>query len=752
MKRNCIRAVGALSLALLTAAAQAADTDTAAKTDKVPALEAIVVTGATDPAVPAATPYTESVISSEVVRNLSAGPSTTAQTLLGQEPSVFVYANGPLGVETSIYLRAFNSSQFSETYAGVAVNDVFNGGVTGQAENRNNVLITPNNLGAIQLYRGINNPSVNAYNSLGGTVNFNPRQPADTFGGEAGGSYGNFGSFGWHATVNTGDAGGLKQVISVEQSGSRGWINDTADYNNNLYWGATWSQGSALRLYNYFLYNVNRGAAVFNMPLPLLDQFGKNFQWPRDWTNSQIHDTNWLDVAGGVVRLSDTVTLENKVFAGRNEYLRTSFSNPLYQQSTSAPYTYLYSLEDTNGPPFHFYGYTTDVIGDTPALTIALPGNELTVGGNITHGRLHSREYWDTAEPVAQNPGVNDAWDEHDTRTLVSAYVQDVVALDGARLHITPGIKYVHAQTQDSDAVGIYYPFAGNVSDSEHFVSPTLGANYQVSEALNVFAAFGRNVKLPDISAYYGAIQVDAGGNAVVVTPQVKPEHVDDYELGARYRAGGFGAEFNAYKENFRDTFVNATSPTGLTLFQNGGSSVYQGMEAQFQQDFGNTVLPGTLTAFLNLAHNQARFTSTFVSDYINGNGVNSNQVVAGTPLAGVPENLFSTGATWKFDGWRVNAEGRFIGRQYIDQRYSGTPSATVIGGHAVINVGASKVLVVGGPGSIQTLKLGLNLDNILDRRYLNTAYTDTDATGSNFVRGIYAAPRTVTGSFALGF
>ncbi len=743
------------------------------------ALEPITVTGASDPQVAPTTPYTENVIPSEDIRNLSPGAASTAQTLLGSQPSIFVYTNGPLGVETSIYFRAFNSGQFSETYDGISVNDVFNGGVTGQAENRNNVLITPNNMGAVQLYRGINNPSVNSYNSLGGTINFNPRLPAAGFSGEVGGSYGSFGTFGWHATVNTGDTGGLRQIFSVEQSGSRGWINDSGDYNNNLYWGATFKAGSDLDLTNLFLANSNRGAAVFNMPLPLLDQYGTTYQWPHDWTNSQIHDTNVLEILGAKWRASGTVVVENKAFFSRNEYLRTSYSNPLYQQSANQPY----QLEDTpqSGPgpgfwvgspygptydpnavfgslavgtAFHFYGYTTTAVGDTPTVTINLPGNEVTVGGNLTHGRLHSREYWYGSDPVPQITGYNDAWDEHDSRTLASLYAQDVIALMDNRLHLTPGVKYVHAQTSDNDAVGIYYSSPGSVSDSEHFVSPTMGANFQVNDGLNVFAAFGKNTKLPDISAYYGSIQYpNFQTNAVIVQPQLKPEHVDDFELGMRLHSGSFSVELNAYKENFRDTFVTSTNPlTQLTLYQNGGSSVYQGFEAQFMDTFDAMAIPGKLEAYLNLAHNQARFTSTFFSDYTGGNGINGSKVTAGSPLAGVPENLVSLGGTWKFDGWRANAEGRFIGRQYLDQIYSGTPSSAIIGGHMVVNAGVSRTFGLGGGNSNQTLRVGLNVDNLFDRRYLNTGFTDTDVNGNNFVRGIYAAPRAITGSVAYGF
>lgn len=730
-------------------------------------LKSIKVIAKDGPKVDPTAAYTESVISPDIVRNLSPGPSMTAQTMLNQEPSIFAYTNGPLGVSTSVSFRAFNSSQFSETYAGVALNDVFNSAVTGQAENRNNVLITPNNLDSVQIYRGINNPAVNSYNSLGGTVNYNPRQPTDMFNGEFGLSYGSFGTYGWHSTLNLGDWNGLKQIVSFEQNGSDGWIRNTSDRNYNLYYGATYSFDEGNDVYNYLLYNHNQGFAPFNMPVALLEQYGDSYQWPKDWTNSHMKDTNWLDIAGWKLDLGPSMSLENKLYVGRNEYLRTSFSNPLYQQSDTQPYnlednpsSYAFWLHNPNGPTYdpaqvfgsvqdgtkyHFYGYTARGVGYSPTFTMALPSNEIVVGGNLTYGELHSREYWYGKQPVPQIDGYNNTWNEHDRRVLGSIYAQDTISLFDDRLHITPGVKYIYAKTNNHDIVGIYYPIAGSVSDTEHFTAPTLGLNYAISSGIHVYASYGKNFKLPDISAYYSAFQSDASGNNTIVPPKVKPEYVNDYEIGVRYENDGFSAALNGYRENFTNTFVTVTDPmTQLTHFLNGGSSRYQGLELQLKQDLAR-LLSGDLSAYFNYAHNQAAFTSSFVSDI-------AGPVTAGQPLAGVPKNLMSTGFIWQREGWRFNADGRFVDHQYIDQLFAGTPTATTIKAYFVLNLGVSKVIKLDSPGLPKQFKLALNIDNVFDRRYLNTAFTDTDNSNNNFVRGIVGAPRAVTGSVSFDF
>ncbi len=187
-------------------------------------------------------------------------------------------------------------------------------------------------------------------------------------------------------------------------------------------------------------------------------------------------------------------------------------------------------------PTITIYGYTTTGIGDSPSLTLSLPHNEIVLGGNFTHGTLHSREYWYGSRPVPQVTGYNNAWDEHDRRTLWTLYAQDTIALLGDRLQLTHGVKYIHASTTDTDAVGFYHPLAGSVSDTEHFVSPSFGIHCALADGLNVYASYGKDFKLPDISACYGAFQSDANGNNTIVPPKVKPEYLQDYEIGARTR------------------------------------------------------------------------------------------------------------------------------------------------------------------------------------------------------------------------
>jgi len=162
--------------------------------------------------IPLKSQYAASHISKVEIEQAS--PAATDDSILDTEPSIHATYAGPLGVEQNITFRAFNSAQFSQTYDGIAVNDVFNAGATNEASLKNNVLIIPQDIGAVDLYRGINNPNVNSYNSLAGTINYAPVDPTETAGGFLSGNYGSFNTIGYNPLYNTGDCGVFSDVIA----------------------------------------------------------------------------------------------------------------------------------------------------------------------------------------------------------------------------------------------------------------------------------------------------------------------------------------------------------------------------------------------------------------------------------------------------------------------------------------------------------------------------------------------------------
>jgi iron complex outermembrane receptor protein len=224
----------------------------------------------------------------------------------------------------------------------------------------------------------------------------------------------------------------------------------------------------------------------------------------------------------------------------------------------------------------------------------------------------------------------------------------------------------------------------------------------------------------------------------------VKPEYVNDFEVGVRYRTSAIEVMVNAYRENFTNIFINSFNTTsGLTSVSNGGTSRYQGAEFEI-------VAPlalgdgGRLDGHVTYSHNQA----TFLAAFTTYSGV---AVAAGQPLADVPRDLATMGLDWHWSGWRASIQARYVGLQYIDQLSAGTPTASTIAPHTLADLGISKSFDLDG-SMLHSVRLALNVDNLFNKYYLNEAYTDVDYSGNNFVRGVPGAPRSILGTVGVKF
>lgn len=800
LMKALLLACTALAGTVLAAAQSMAQSDQTTG-DNESQIETVIVTGNRPPlnAIPMKAPFSESTITPEAILNITPSPATTVQTLLNTQPSIYATVGATNGMETDIKFRSFVDGEFGETLAGVPLNDVFNGGVTYQADNRNNALLITRDLDSVQIYRGINNPAVNTYNSLGGTINYIPRQPTDEFGGDAGVDGGSFNTLDYHATFNTGDWNGIKQTLSFERDYSSGWLRNTPDWNDNAYWAGNADVLAKTNVFSYFVFNKNRGDAPQFIPFNVINQDGWNFQWPGSTYLSSNDDTNFLGVLGFKSEITDSITIEDEGYAGDNNYQRVSFSNPAYpgpyfiddQGSATAfwlnyggppynpatvfPYsgtqaygTRLVGLSACApncafaGTDYHFYGYNGALYGDRVQVSVDVPYNKFTLGGDWNVGELHSREYWYGAFNMPKIVGYNDAWDEHDTRQLFSAYAQDDIHFWDDRIHITPGLRYDGSVVKDNDAFGFFYVPPGSIKGHEHFLSPTIGVNFEVTPDFTLYGAYGKNVKFPDITALYNEL----GYGGAVPPVGAGAEYAEDYELGARYRWDTLLAELNVYQENFSHILFSVPVPGGFGATEqlNGGSQRYRGVELQLTDEFGEFWI-GNWKGYLNGSYNEAECSSAFTSPGAD----TGNTCAVGQQLANVPRYLLNAGLIWDYDGWHVDLQGHYVGIQELLNYNTGLPvdpktieagQPTKIPDYFLVNVGIVKVIPVSW-GPANAVRLALHVDNLFDKKYYSEAETNYRINGETSTGlvshvtdfyGITGEPRAVFGSVSVYF
>jgi outer membrane receptor protein involved in Fe transport len=390
-----------------------------------------------------------------------------------------------------------------------------------------------------------------------------------------------------------------------------------------------------------------------------------------------------------------------------------------------------------------------------------LPYNMVTFGGDYNVGVLHSREYWWSTFDMPKIVGFNDAWDEHDSRAIWSAYVQDDIHLFDDRLHITPGLKYIQSTVKDNDALGFFYTPPGSDKGHEHFLSPTLGANFSVTDDFTVYGAYGRNVKFPDITALYNELGFSSYTKPVIA----QPEYAQDFELGARYQMDTFRIELNAYSEKFSHVLFTAPvidpssgNPTGATFQGNGGSQRFRGVEMQITDDFGEIWI-GHWQGFLNASYNEAQCATEFVPFQF-GAADTGNGCSPGQALSNVPRYLATAGLIWDFDGWHVDLQGHFVGSQEVNDFATGLPATpadleagqpTKIPSYFLANLGIIKVIPLENIGPAKALRLGLHVDNLFDKHYFSEGEIGTNGPNDDFY-GITGEPRAVFGSVSVYF
>ncbi|MDE8348172.1 MAG: TonB-dependent receptor [Acidocella sp.] len=693
--------------------------------------------------IPLKSTYTVSVISKQVIENTS--PATTAQDILAREPSIYVTNNGPSGVNQKVTFRAFSDGEFSETYDGIPLNDPFTAGVVSQADNDNNTLITKNDFDSIDIYRGINNPATNSYNSLGGTINFNSRKPTDNFNGEAGAGFGSFDSFNYHVTLNTGLVAGVKQLFSFERNTSNGWTQNDKNANSNLFYSFEAPlNNSKTKIYGSFIYSQSAGDVNQLTPVALLDQFGTSYQFPTSSYYKQNNSTNFLAIGGIAQEITPDLSLDLKAFVGENDYVRNSFSTKTFG---------IYSLVDGSHRPYHLYAYYTNTFGVQPSLTWNLPHNTIQIGSNLTFSHEHSREYFSSTSPVVPNPQAdgsgNDFWNEHMLRTEGSAYIQDTISLMDDRLKIIPGAKYLWAETKNNDQAAYYYSIPGSVSNYAHYSSPTLSASYELFTGLDAYASYGQNIKFPDITAYYSNDSQTGTNNVTVNVPvTAQPEHVTDYEAGIRYVSGSLALGANYYREDFSNIFNSFTDPvTGLSTTRNGGKEAYDGVELQAGDSIPSpfAAIPGDFSGYINASYNHGIYASNF-TDQASGSAVTKGQ-----PLGNVPDYLVSLGGAWTNGQYFVGVDAHYIGKTYLNLANTNVSSSYRQGAYFITNLSLSDTVPV-KLGIVKALKFSLNVDNLFNVRYYAQSDINVDSNNQNYKEGIVGAPLGVYGNITAKF
>lgn len=232
--------------------------------------------------------------------------------------------------------------------------------------------------------------------------------------------------------------------------------------------------------------------------------------------------------------------------------------------------------------------------------------------------------------------------------------------------------------------------------------TPVAGATWRASQALNLYASYGRGFETPTLSEV--GYRADGGSGLAL---DLRPVRSDNVEVGGKWRSPRLQAQLALFDTRSDDELAVATSSGGRTTFQNIGQSRRRGGELSLAWQW--TDAWRTDVAYTAL---DARFASAFLACSARC-AAPDTPVAAGGKIPGVPQQTASLGLRWqRGEAWSAGFDARYSGAVLVDDLGSqSAPAYTLLGAQVARRWARSQ-------GDVRTF---LRLDNLTGRRYVGS-------------------------------
>ena len=647
---------------------------------------------------------------------------------------------------------------------------------------------------------GPGNPRERWYDSLGGTIDFIPVQPAARAGGKVILAGGSSETLDTSAVYNTGPIHGWSTVFGLASGRSKS-LRTTPDSlpadteEAYIKTGRALEDGS-LSFGAYYQRNHEwRPNMIPLTPVPLVDTGGLGIGTPYNQQTSGFYATlprsvwhktilinNWLLWSHLHLKLSRTLRLSNMIWVriGKVRHLRANNyllpDNPLYAQ---------------HGNPTNYEHYIerSKTFGDRLAFDERFNRMDtLSFGGHLIAARAKS-DYQGYSTFDGSSLASPEQTDFNTTTSVYwAAFVQDDFR-PIPRLKIVPGIRMVQFITDFSNmsptqvcleyhitngscaygqpgpsigSAGIIsvngktFTFSGydtSPDESTDFVrlEPSIGVNYELVCDLNVFGNFSvtrHNPNSGNLDRY------------PLNVASLKPARAEEYDLGVRYAALHLGtmravyASLDLFHDLMSDeTLSYSTAQNPNVVYFGYGSATLKGIDLSLRATFSRQ-----WSSFANFGYLSSRwneFTSAVSPSGPQPTGY-------GLPVPNSPKETLNAGITYRFrmPTARVHATlwDQYVGARYLFDKNTGLPSTLTNPAYNLVNVSVwahtrwFNSIIPGVRGSTLSLQL-LNLGN---KAYNSTEYVSSggyfQTPAGGYVIANPGAPRLVYVSLSLSF
>jgi iron complex outermembrane receptor protein len=303
--------------------------------------------------------------------------------------------------------------------------------------------------------------------------------------------------------------------------------------------------------------------------------------------------------------------------------------------------------------------------GWIPKISLNHTNGQLILGGEL---RFHRSDHWGSIN-YAENlpPGVTKEYRYYfynGAKDIFNGFIHESYNLsDKINLLAELQIAYHKYELYNEKYLN------NNFSINNLFFNPRLGINYKIEDSFNLFFSFARVSREPRLKNYYDAAESSAGetpqfelnpdGSYNYNKPLVKPETMNDFELGFSFSQSNFNFDLNLYYMNFQDEIVKngKVDRFGQPITGNVERTVHTGAEINFVYNFWNK-----FRLFGN-----ANYSSNKI---INGKYfINENKVIdiSDNSISGFPDFLANIGLQFRDDNFFFQLTGKYVGAFYSD-------------------------------------------------------------------------------------
>ena len=714
-------------------------------------------------------------------------------TIPGVQVSTGDARGGSFSLE--LYMRGLNDNQIGLSVDGIPAGDArFNGGSP-----PNRYLDGPN-VGTVRVSQSSGQIGSPSRSALGGFIDFRTMDPTDEFGGELQMGTGSFDFRRLYMKVNTGElADGLTSYWSFsDQSNDIFTGPNSRDKNRQHFDGKIvkrFDSGTSIR------YRISYNELADNdFGIVSLGDFRNN---PTSDTVNDVFAGN-PDVDGGFtgfggalgglredlltylnadVVLSDSVglsinpyyhDLEGESYAYQTESSTTESGDPRDQS------TVVESEFDANGTRVADMRVTPrnrSRRGVTAELTFDDVGSVHDIRAGVwmeTDDTNEDRNFYRVTDvrtgiEYSQNALGYIEYERSLTTDTLYYYIQDTIGLMDGRLTLDVG-----ATVHDIDYTWrspIEFSGDNSINASSDGVDLKLGGVLRFNDRVEGFAGYSQN---------FGGIFEDAFlGSSDAIDPRtVQPETSENIDLGVRYVADSYAFSLQWYRIDFQNrltTVPTRVDPNDIADVINGNSStqvVNQGGVNSQGFEITGSLTSGAFDIYASLSRQQAEWAA---DDPAQG-------IIAGHSVQDIPEASFFGSIEWspnerfaaalsaQYVGERLGANlfvPGFCNRFFcFDENGNGVNGGDFLGTEEIDGywlLGLTAAYDLPAIGGVDSLRIQLNIDNLLDKTFIGSV---TGATSSlpefGVIGGLTASsaldryfigfPRTVTLGVTAGF